>query len=155
MIMDRIDRKILAELQRDSAISIAQLADRVGLSQSPCWKRVQKLEEARIIVGRVAVVDPLKVGLGLTVLVELEALDHTAAWRNRFLTAVQSIPEIMEVFRLGGATDYLLRIVVPDMERYDAIYRSLTDQVELKSVTSKFVMERVHAKSTLPIESDG
>ncbi|MFZ1663352.1 MAG: Lrp/AsnC family transcriptional regulator [Paracoccaceae bacterium] len=153
MIMDRIDRNILAELQRDCAISIAQLADRVGLSQSPCWKRVQKLEDARIIVGRVAVVDPLKVGLGLTVLAELEALDHTTAWRSRFLAAVQSIPEIMEVFRLGGASDYLLRIVVPDMVRYDAIYRNLTDQIELKSVTSKFVMERVHVKATLPIDN--
>ena len=152
MIMDRIDRKILSELQRDASISIAQLADRVGLSQSPCWKRVQKLEEAQIILRRVAIVDPLKVGLGLTVLTEVEALDHTTSWRNRFVAAVEAIPGIIEVFRLGGASDYLLRIVVPDMERYDAVYRRLTDQIDLKSVTSKFVMERVHAKSTLPID---
>jgi len=149
--MDRTDAKILTELQRDATIAIAALADRVGLSASPCWKRVQKLEKAGVITGRVALVDPARVGLGLMVLVEIEALDHTAEWRARFLNAVKSLPEVMEVLRLGGATDYLLRVQVADTTSYDAFYRRLTDAVPLRSVVSKFVMEQLHAKTSLPI----
>jgi Lrp/AsnC family transcriptional regulator len=149
--MDQIDRKILAELQQDATIPVAQLADRVGLSQTPCWKRVQKLEAAGIITGRVAVVDLLKVGLGLTVLVDVEALDHTAAWRAQFLRAVDGLPEVMEVVRLGGGADYHLRVVVADMQSYDRIYRVLTEAVGFRSVTSKFVMERLRERTVLPI----
>jgi Lrp/AsnC family transcriptional regulator len=149
--MDRIDLRILSELQRDATIPVAQLADRVGLSQTPCWKRVQKLEAAGIISGRVAVVDPQKIGLGLTVFVELVALDHTSEWRGGFAAAVAAIPEVMEVLRLGGTSDYMMRIVVADMASYDEIYRRLTGAVDFQSVTSKFVMEVVHAKPELPI----
>ncbi len=149
--MDQIDRKILAELQQDATLPVAQLADRVGLSQTPCWKRVQKLEAAGIITGRIAVVDPLKVGLGLTVLVDVEALDHTAAWRQQFLQAVDALPEVMEVVRLGGGADYHLRVVVADMQTYDRIYRALTEAVGFRSVTSKFVMERLRERAVLPI----
>jgi Lrp/AsnC family transcriptional regulator len=149
--MDQIDRKILAELQQDATLPVAQLADRVGLSQTPCWKRVQKLEAAGIIMRRVAVVDPLKVGLGLTVLVDVEALDHTAAWREQFLQAVDALPEVMEVVRLGGGADYHLRVVVADMQTYDHVYRTLTEAVGFRSVTSKFVMERLRERTALPI----
>ncbi|SEM53009.1 Lrp/AsnC family transcriptional regulator [Gemmobacter aquatilis] len=149
--MDQIDRKIVTELQRDATLPIAQLADRVGLSQTPCWKRVQKLEGAGVILGRVALVDPAKLGLGLTVLAEIEALDHTADWRETFMAAVAKIPEIMEVLRLGGASDYLLRIVVADMAAYDAIYMRLAETVPLRSITSKFVMETVMKRACLPV----
>ena len=149
--MDQIDRKILTELQRDATIPLAQLADRVGLSQTPCWKRVQKLDAAGVITGRVALVDPRKVGLGLTVLCEIEAMDHTPAWRDKFLAAVEGFPEIIEVQRLGGQSDYMLRIVVADMPSYDIVYQRLTETIALKGVRSRFVMEVVHRKHALPL----
>lgn len=149
--LDRIDLKILAELQCDATTPVARLADRVGLSQTPCWKRVQKLEAAGIITGRVALVDARKVGLGLTVLCEVEAMDHTPAWREGFLRAVEGLPEVIEVLRLGGQADYMLRIVVPDMAAYDAVYRRLTGAVALKGVRSRFVMEELHRKRALPL----
>jgi Lrp/AsnC family transcriptional regulator len=149
--MDQIDRKILTELQRDATIPVAQLADRVGLSQTPCWKRVQKLDAAGVITGRVALVDPRKVGLGLTVLCEVEAMDHTPVWRDKFLAAVEGFPEIIEVQRLGGQSDYMLRIVVADMPSYDIVYQRLTETIALKGVRSRFVMEVVHRKHALPL----
>ena len=149
--LDRIDAKILAELQQDATIPIALLADRVGLSTSPCWKRVQKLEKAGIILGRVARVNPAKVGLGLMVLVEVEAVDHTPEWRARFMATVESLPEVIEVLRLGGPSDYLLRVVVPDTPSFDDVYQRLVAGVTLRSVTSKFVMEVAHHKLGLPI----
>jgi Lrp/AsnC family transcriptional regulator len=151
--MDQIDRKILTELQRDATLPIASLAARVGLSQTPCWKRVQKLEAAGIITARVAVVDASKVGLGLTVLADVEAMDHTAEWREKFLAVLDTIPEVMEVLRLGGTSDYLIRIVVPDMPAYDAIYLKLTEAVAMRSVTSRFVMETLRRRPDLPLRS--
>ena len=151
MIMDQIDRRILTELQRDATLPIVELAQRVGLSGSPCWKRVQKLEKSGVITGRVAQVDHGKVGLGLTVLVEVSAMEHSAVWRDSFLAAVQSAPEVMEVLRLGGDADYLIRVTVADTKGYDAFYRRLTEAVALRSVRSKFVMETVHFKASLPL----
>lgn len=149
--LDRIDRKILTELMRNATQPIAQLADKVGLSQTPCWKRVQKLEAAGIITNRVALVDPLRVGLNLTVLTEIEAMDHTPAWRDLFFKTVRSFPEVMEVLRLGGQSDYMLRIVVPDMPAYDDVYQRLTSALPLKGVRSRFVMEVVDRRLDLPI----
>lgn len=149
--LDRIDRNILRALMQDATIPIAQLAERVGLSQTPCWKRVQKLEAAGVITHRVALVDPAQVGLGLTVLCEVEGMDHTTAWREAFLTALDGFPEVMEVLRLGGQSDYMLRVVVADVSSYDAFYRRLSDMVPLKSVRSRFVMEVVHRKLQLPL----
>jgi Lrp/AsnC family transcriptional regulator len=152
--LDQIDRKILTELQRDATQPIATLASKVGLSQTPCWKRVQKLEAWGVILNRVAIVDPRKVGLGLTVLCEIEAMDHTPAWRDKFLRAVESFPEVIEVLRLGGQSDYMLRIVVADMPAYDTVYRRLTSVIELKGVRSRFVMETLHRKLSLPLGQD-
>lgn len=149
--MDQIDKRILTELQRDATLPIVELAHRVGLSASPCWKRVQKLEKTGVITGRVARVDHRKVGLGLTVLVEISAMEHSNEWRERFLAAVQTAPEVMEVLRLGGDADYLLRVTVADTQSYDAFYRKLTSAVALRAVSSKFVMETVHAKPSLPL----
>ena len=149
--LDRIDRKILHELQRNATIPIAQLAERVGLSQTPCWKRVQKLEQSGVITGRVALVDPARIGLGLMVFVEIAALDHSPAWRDRFADVVTAMPEVVDVYRMAGEVDYLLRVVVEDMAAFDAFYKSLTARIELKSVTSKFTMERIKSTTAFPI----
>ena len=151
--MDLIDRKILAELQRDATLPVAQIAERVGLSQTPCWKRIQKLERAGVITGRVALVEPELVGLGLVVFVEIEAADHTAEWRDAFAAATRAMPEIMETWRLAGEVDYLLRVAVADMKAYDAFYKRLTEAVPIKNVTSHFAMERIKATTAYPVDT--
>ena len=151
--LDRIDRKILHELMRDSTLPVAQLAERVGLSQTPCWKRVQKLEAAGVIIGRVALVAPEKIGLGLTVFVEIEAADHTPGWREAFAAMVADYPQIVESHRMAGEVDYLLKVIVPDMQAYDAFYLDLTHRLPCRNVTSKFSMERMKATTTLPIDT--
>jgi Lrp/AsnC family transcriptional regulator len=151
--LDRIDRKILFELQRNANIPIAQLAERVGLSQTPCWKRVQKLEQAGVILGRVALVNPQKIGLGLMVFVEVTALDHSPAWRDRFAEVASSLPEVVDVFRMAGEVDYLLRVVVEDMARFDKFYKHLTSEIGLKTVTSKFTMETIKTTTVFPINT--
>lgn len=151
--MDLIDRKILAELQRDATLPVAQIADKVGLSQTPCWKRIQKLEREGVITGRVALVDGARIGFALTVFVGLEAPDHSAEWRDHFVSLTNAMPEIMEVCRMAGQMDYLLRVAVPDMAAFDAFYRRLTDQLLLKNVTSHFVMERMKATTAFPVDT--
>ncbi|MGY6634197.1 MAG: Lrp/AsnC family transcriptional regulator [Alkalilacustris sp.] len=151
--LDRIDRKILFELMRDSTLPVAQLAERVGLSQTPCWKRVQKLEAAGVITGRVALVAPEKIGLGLTVFVEIEAADHTPGWREDFAKVVSDYPQIVETHRMAGEVDYLLKVIVPDMAAYDAFYLDLTHRLPCRNVTSKFSMERMKATTALPIDT--
>lgn len=151
IVLDRIDRRILAELMADATLPVAQLAERVGLSQTPCWKRVQKLEAARIILGRVALVDPARIGLGLTVFVEIVAADHTPEWRAAFATLVSDYTEIVEVHRMAGEVDYLLKVIVGDMAAYDAFYLDLTARLACRNVTSKFSMEKVKMTTALPI----
>ncbi len=151
--LDRIDRRILHELMRDATLPVSQLAERVGLSQTPCWKRVQKLEAAGIITGRVALVTPEKVGLGLTVFVEIEAADHTPDWRATFAAIVEDYPEIQEVHRMAGEVDYMLKVVVRGMAAYDAFYLALTQRLACRNVTSKFSMERMKATTALPIDT--
>ncbi|MCF1710847.1 Lrp/AsnC family transcriptional regulator [Tabrizicola sp. J26] len=151
--MDRIDRKIIFELQRDATVSIAQLADRVGLSQTPCWKRIQKLEQAGVIRGRVALVDPDRIGLGLTVFVEVEASDHSPSWREAFTKAVAAMPEVMEVYRMAGDVDYLLKVAAADMPAFDTFYKRLTEALELKNVTSQFAMERIKFSTAYPVNT--
>lgn len=152
--LDRIDRRILAELMRDATVPVSQLAERVGLSQTPCWKRVQKLEAARIITGRVALVDPAAIGLGMTVFVEIEAPDHTPEWRATFARVIADYPEILEVHRMAGEVDYLLKVVVSGMAAYDALYLDLTQRLACRNVTSKFSMERLRATTALPVRTD-
>lgn len=149
--MDEIDRRILLALQRDASIAIAALAAEVGLSQTPCWKRVQKLERAGVILGRVALVAPEKVGLGLTVFVQVETRDHSSAWLGDFARGVLDMPEVVECYRMAGETDYLLRVVVTDMQAYDHFYKALIGRFALKNVTSQFAMERLKQTTALPI----
>jgi Lrp/AsnC family transcriptional regulator len=145
-LMDVIDTKILKFLQEDASISIAELAQKVNLSQTPCWKRIQRLEASGVIKGRVALVDPDKIGLSLTAFVAVEAYDHSEAWMQRFADFVSDLPEVMEFYRMAGDVDYILRVVVPDMAAYDRFYRNLIGALPLKNVTSRFAMERI--KST-------
>lgn len=152
-ILDRIDRKILSELMRDATLPVSQLAERVGLSQTPCWKRVQKLEAAGVITGRVALVSPEKIGLGLTVFVEIEAADHTPAWRDAFADVVAGYPQVLETHRMAGDVDYLLKVIVADMQAYDAFYLDLTRRLTCRNVTSKFSMEPIKSTTILPIDT--
>lgn len=149
--MDQIDRKILATLQEDANISVAELADRVGLSQTPCWKRVQRLEANGVILGRVALVSPEKIGLGLTVFVQVETGDHSSEWIERFARTVSAMPEVMELYRMAGDVDYMLRVVVSDMAAYDGFYKRLIAALPLKNVTSRFAMERIKSTTALPV----
>ncbi len=141
--MDRFDRKILSLLQEDATLSLAELADQVGLSQTPCWKRIQKLQAQGVIQRRVAILAPEKVGLGLTVFVQIETADHSAAWLEAFAKGVGEMPEVMELYRMAGDVDYMLRVVVSDMAAYDGFYKRLIDRFPLKNVTSRFAMERI------------
>ncbi|ALK09127.1 Lrp/AsnC family transcriptional regulator [Blastochloris viridis] len=149
--MDATDRKILGLLQADASQSIAEIAERVHLSQTPCWKRIQKLEALGIIVGRVALVSPEKIGLGLTVFVSIETGDHSKDWLERFATSIAALPEVMDFYRMAGDVDYMLRVVVADMAAYDDFYKRLIGTVPLKNVTSRFAMERIKATTAFPV----
>ncbi|MBV9828902.1 MAG: Lrp/AsnC family transcriptional regulator [Alphaproteobacteria bacterium] len=151
--MDEVDRKLLQILQEDTTLSIAQLAERVGLSQTPCWKRIQKLEAQQVITRRVALVDAERVGIGLTVFVALEAGEHTPQWLERFSTVITTMPEVMEVYRMAGDIDYLLRVAVADMAEYDSFYKRLIASVPMKNVTSRFGMERLKYTTAYPLHS--
>ena len=144
--MDAIDRKILMALQKDATISVADLAAKAGLSQTPCWKRVQRLEASGVIKKRVAILSPEKIGLGLTVFVQIETGDHSDVWMNRFATTLSAMPEVMEIYRMAGDVDYMLRVVVADMAAYDAFYKKMISAIPLRNVTSRFAMEQI--KST-------
>lgn len=150
-IMDAIDRKILATLQEDASLSVAEIGHRVGLSSTPCWKRIQKLEAEGVILRRVALVDQDRIGLGLTVFVSVETGDHSQEWLSRFADTVRAMPEVMEFHRMAGDVDYMLRVVVADMQSYDAFYKKLIASVPLKNVTSRFAMERIKSTTVLPI----
>jgi len=149
--MDAIDRKILAVVQEDASLSVAEIGQRVGLSSTPCWKRLQRLEADGVILRRVAVVSPEKVGLGITVFVSVETGDHSNEWLKRFAQLVSAMPEVMEFYRMAGDVDYMLRVVVPDIAGYDTFYKKLIAAVPLKNVTSRFAMERIKSTTALPI----
>jgi Lrp/AsnC family transcriptional regulator len=148
--MDRLDREILRLLASDASLSLADIASRVGLTPTPCWKRIRRMEQAGIIQGRVATIDPTKVGLPVSVFVEVETADHSGDWLKRFAEVVTSMPEIVDAWRMSGDVDYLLHVVVPDIAAYDDFYRRLIGAVPLRNVTSRFSMERLKA-APLPI----
>lgn len=150
--MDLMDRKILRVLMEDASLPIAEVARRVGLSQSPCWARIQKLEADGTILKRVALVDPLRVGVGLSVFVTLEAGDHTPAWLARFAAGVAAMPEVVEAHRMAGEADYLLHVAVRDVAAYDAFYKRLIAVAPMRNVTSSFAMERLKHTTAWPIE---
>src|SRR5579863_6077296 len=149
--MDAIDRKILAVVQDNASLSVAEIGQRVGLSSTPCWKRLQRLEADGVILRRVALIDPDKIGLGITVFVSIETGDHSQEWLKRFADTVGAMPEVMEFYRMAGDVDYMLRVVVADIAGYDAFYKKLIATVPLKNVTSRFAMEKIKSTTSLPI----
>jgi Lrp/AsnC family transcriptional regulator len=152
--MDSIDRQILDLLQTDSTLSITEIGKRVGLSQTPCWKRIQRLEADGVIERRVALLSHEKLGFGLTVFVSIETSDHSQEWLAKFAQVTAKMPEVLEFYRMAGDVDYMLRVVVADMAAYDRFYKRLIAMVPLKNVTSRFAMERIKSTTALSILSE-
>lgn len=143
--------KILRQLQSDAGLSIAELAERVGLSQTPCWKRVKRLESEGVIRGRAVLLDQEMLGLGLTVFVTVRTNRHDAEWLEAFGSGVAALPQVVEFFRLAGEADYLLKVIVKDITAYDAFYKTLIQVAPLADVSSSFAMERIKWTPALPI----
>jgi Lrp/AsnC family transcriptional regulator len=152
MKIDSTDLQILALLQQDAGMSVADIASKVNLSQTPCWRRIQKLQENGVILRRVALIEPTAVGLHLTVFVEIVAERHTREWLENFAATVLQMPAVMEVYRMAGEIDYLLRVSVANMEEFDAFYRDLITSVPMTKVTSRVAMEQVKSTTAYPIK---
>lgn len=150
--LDSKDRTLLTLLQQDAETPLASLAEAVSLSSTPCWRRIQRLREAGYITRHVALVDPRKVNLGVTVFMALRTNQHSQDWLERLGQAVRDIPEIVEFYRMSGDVDYLLRVVVPDIAAYDAVYKRLINSVELADVSSSFAMEELKFTTALPLD---
>ena len=148
---DDIDRRILAILQQDAALSLDEIGGRVGLSRNAVWRRIRALEEARVIRARVALLDPAALGLGLTVFITLRTSDHSPDWLDRFARATREQPEILGVYRMTGDIDYLIRARVADVAAYDALYQRLIRRVPLSDVSASFVMEEIKETTALPV----
>jgi Lrp/AsnC family transcriptional regulator len=151
--MDDVDRRLLALLQQDCTIAMADLAAQVSLSATPVWKRIQKLEQAGVITGRVALLDPASIGIGLVVFVAIEAAEHSPEWLSQFAAAMAAMPEVMDAYRMAGEVDYMLRVAVPDMAAFDSFYKRLIETVKLKNVTSRFAMERLKQTTAYPLDT--
>ncbi|WP_075288986.1 Lrp/AsnC family transcriptional regulator [Pararhizobium arenae] len=150
--MDRLDRKILRLLQEDSTLAVADLAKKVGLSTTPCWRRIQKMEEEGVIRGRVALLDPVKINTKVTVFVSIRTNAHSIEWLKRFSEVIGEFPEVVEFYRMSGDVDYLLRVVVPDIAAYDAFYKRLIAKIEIRDVSSAFAMEQIKYTTQLPLD---
>jgi len=148
--LDQTDRAILRLLSVDASLSLNEIAERVHLTATPCWKRIKRMEEAGIIKSRVAVLDADKLGLPVSVFVSVETSDHSAAWLAKFADTVAGTPEIVGAWRMSGDVDYLLHVIVPDISAYDSFYRRLIAAVPLRNVSSRFAMERMK-DGALPI----
>lgn len=149
--MDGVDRKILELLQLDAELPVATIAERVHLSVTPCWRRIQKLREAGVIRKQVALCDPGKLNVGVTVFVSIRTNQHTQAWLEKFAKGVKEIPEVVELYRMSGDVDYLLRVVVPDIAGYDSVYKKLIKAADLYDVSSSFAMEQMKYTTALPL----
>ncbi len=149
--MDRIDTRLLSLIQQQAGLTVAEIAEEVGISSTPVWKRIKRLEGAGIIRKKVALLDASKIGLGLTGFVLIRTTDHSEAWIEDFARVVEQIPEIVEVHRMAGDIDYLLKIVAPDMEGYDNIYKRLINGVDIADVSASFSMEVVKETTALPL----
>jgi Lrp/AsnC family transcriptional regulator, cysteine-sensing transcriptional activator len=148
--IDRLDREILRLITVDASLSLADIAGKVGLTPTPCWKRIRRMEQDGIIKRRVAVLDADKVGLPVSVFVAVETADHSSDWLSRFAKVIQDMPEVVDAWRMSGEVDYLLHVVVADIASYDQFYRKLISAVPLRNVSSRFSMERMKA-APLPI----
>ncbi len=150
--LDTIDRRVLAELQRDGTLSVDQVSERVGLSRNACWRRMRRLEDEKFITGRVALVDAEKLGLGLSVFILIRTSNHDPDWLEKFRAAVTAFPEITGVYRMSGDLDYVLRARVADVKAYDRLYQRLIAKVPLSDVSASFVMEEIKETTIVPVE---
>lgn len=150
--MDRIDKRILTLLQQDATIPVAEIGKKVGLSTTPCWRRIQKLEEDGVITKRVAVLDPASVNAKVTVFVSIRTNSHNAEWLKRFSEVTSEFPEVVELYRMSGEIDYLLRVVVPDIAAYDRFYQRLINKIDITDVSSSFAMEQMKYTTQLPLD---
>jgi len=150
--MDRIDRKILEYIQADATLSVADIAEKVGLSSTPCWRRIQKLERSGVIRKRVALLDRASLNLGVDVFVAIKTNQHNATWLDSFASVVTEFPEVVEFYRMSGDIDYLMRVVVPDIPAYDAFYKRLIQQADIYDVSSSFAMEQLKYTTALPLQ---
>lgn len=149
--MDKLDTEILRLLQKDATQSVADIADQIGLSTTPCWRRIQSLEKQGIIDKRVALLNPEKIGLGMTVFVQVKAAKHDYVWLKKFAEHASNIEQIVEFYRMSGEYDYMLKVVVADMQAFDVFYKTLVDGVDLSDVTSSFAMEQIKYTTALPL----
>jgi Lrp/AsnC family transcriptional regulator len=150
--LDKIDRTLLDLLQKDATLSINELSERVALSATPCWRRVQRLEKEGYIQRKVALLSPTKLNVGVTVFVAIRTNQHNDKWAKKFTAVVEAIPQIVEFYRMSGEIDYLLRVVVPDIKAYDGVYKRLIRDIELLDVSSSFAMEQIKYTTTLPLD---
>lgn len=150
--MDRIDLEILERLQDDATLPVSEIAAQVGLSTSPCWNRIQRLEATGVIQKRVALLDSKELNVGVTAFVSIRTSNHSATWFKQFSEAVKSFKEVAEFYRMSGDVDYLLRVVVPDIAAYDDFYKRLIEQVDLQDVSSSFAMEELKFTTALPLD---
>ena len=149
--MDRLDRMILTILQEDATVPVAEIGRRVGLSTTPCWRRIQKMEEDGVIKARVAVLEPAKVNAKVTAFVFVTTSQHNEDWLIRFAKIIGEFPEVVEFYRMSGQIDYLLKVVVPDIEAYDAFYKKLVAKIDITDVSSAFAMGRIKNTTSLPL----
>ena len=150
--MDKLDRRILRILQEDATIAVADLAKKVGLSTTPCWRRGQKREEEGVIRKRVALLDPVKINAKVTVFVSIRTNSHSIEWLKRFSEVIGDFPEVVEFYRMSGDVDYMLRVVVPDIAAYDEFYQRLISKIEIRNVSSAFAMEQIKCTTELPLD---
>lgn len=150
--MDKTDRAILSILQEDATLPVADIARKVGLSTTPCWRRIQKLEEDKVIKKRIAILDPVKVNAGVTVFVSIKTDQHNEEWLKRFSELITQFPEVVGFYRMSGDIDYLLKVVVPDINAYDLFYKRLVSHIEIENVSSAFAMERIKDTTQMPLE---
>ncbi len=150
-MLDAVDLKILGILQQDCTVSVADIGKAVGLSTTPCWRRIQKLEQEGVIASRVALLDPKKVNAGVTVFVSITTSEHNLSWLEQFHAVIRDFPEIVEAYRMSGQIDYLLRVTVPDIESYDRFYKKLIERISLSDVSSSFAMEQIKYTTALPL----
>jgi len=151
-VLNDIDKKILSVLQENAGLPISELSKKVNLSATPCWARINKLYKQGFITKKVAVVDRLKLNLNVIAFVQIKTSNHNMEWARKFVKAISDMPEVIEFYRLSGSIDYLLKVLVPSIEKYDEFYKKLTDKVDLTDVSSSFSMEEIKQTSSLPLD---
>lgn len=150
-ILDDTDRAILTLLQRDAGLSVDEISEAVHLSRNACWRRIKQMEEARVIRGRVALVDPAAVGCPLSVMVLIRTSSHEPGWMERFQAALRTLPEVVGAYRMTGELDYVLRVRVADVPAYDAFYKRLIAKVSVSDISASFVMEEIKETTAVPL----